>query len=117
MIGLKAYSPEIALDYWPITVRAYVPLAKPEPIKPHRPPPKPSPGVLIFDTETTTDPSQRLRFGSFQWRWAGELKRKGFFYDPKTLSNAEQAILISFCRKHGLEWLTVEDFIEDIFFK
>src|ERR1051326_3337378 len=112
--GTFAISP---LDYLPIAVRAYVPLAKVEPIKPHRPSPKPSPGVLIFDTETTTDPSQRLRFGSFQWCWASELKRRGLFYDPKTLSSSEHRLLISFCRQHGLEWLSVEEFIEDIFFK
>jgi hypothetical protein len=34
---------------------------------------------VIFDTETTTDPSQRLRFGAYQIRDGGELIERGLF--------------------------------------
>lgn len=34
---------------------------------------------VIFDTETTTDPSQRLRFGAYQIRNGGELIERGLF--------------------------------------
>ena len=47
-----------------IAVRAYVPLVESERQRRARPQPQSSEWVLIFDTETTTDPSQRLRFGS-----------------------------------------------------
>ena len=35
--------------------------------------------TLIFDTETTTDPSQRLRFGAYQLRHNGALLERGYF--------------------------------------
>jgi hypothetical protein len=35
---------------------------------------------VIFDTETTTDPSQRLRFGAYQIRDHGTLIARGLFY-------------------------------------
>lgn len=35
---------------------------------------------VIFDTETTTDPSQRLRFGAYQIRDHGSLIARGLFY-------------------------------------
>jgi hypothetical protein len=38
--------------------------------------------TLIFDTETTTDASQQLRFGVYQVRKWGRLRKAGFFYDP-----------------------------------
>jgi hypothetical protein len=36
--------------------------------------------AVIFDTETTTDPSQRLRFGAYQVRDRGELIERGLFH-------------------------------------
>lgn len=35
---------------------------------------------VIFDTETTTDPSQRLRFGAYQIRSGGVLIERGLFH-------------------------------------
>lgn len=40
----------------------------------------PSEFSLIFDTETTTDPSQRLRFGTYQLRHRGHLMERGVFH-------------------------------------
>ena len=105
------------VDYLAAAVRAYVPLANAEPLRPPRSSPVPSEWALIFDTETTTDPAQRLRFGSFQWRRAGELRRSGIFYDPAALTSREQRMLVNFTRKYGLEPLTVDEFIESVFFK
>lgn len=49
--------------------------------------------VLVFDTETTTDASQRLRFGVYQVRESGRLHRAGLFYDPLSLTDSELATL------------------------
>ena len=40
---------------------------------------------LIFDTETTTDASQKLRLGSYQVRKKGELMERGIFYAADAL--------------------------------
>jgi hypothetical protein len=105
------------LDYLPVAVRAYVPLAKSErPRKPKRSP-TPSEWVLTFDTETTTDPAQRVRFGSFQLRKAGALEKHGLFYDPSALTEREQRLLAGFARSNGLELLTAREFVEGVFFK
>ena len=37
--------------------------------------------VLVFDTETTPDESQRLRFGTYQLLQKGSCIEKGLFYD------------------------------------
>jgi hypothetical protein len=82
-----------------------------------RRPPEPSQWVLVFDTETTTDPSQRLRFGSFQLRHAGKLVKRGLFYDATALTKQDQRVLARFGRVNGLESQTVADFIEGVFYK
>jgi hypothetical protein len=40
----------------------------------------PSEFTLVFDTETTIDASQRLRFGSYQLRKGDRLDESGLFY-------------------------------------
>ena len=45
----------------------------------------PSPGVLVFDTETEVDAAQQLRLGAYQLRWDAELVEVGLFYDPASL--------------------------------
>lgn len=104
------------VDHFPIAVRAYVPLLDNEPLRRWRPSPRPSQWTLIFDTETTTDPSQRLRFGSFQWRRGDKLERRGLVYAPD-LSERERKVLANYARANDLELLTVEEFIENIFYK
>ena len=44
--------------------------------------PQPSPWSLSFDTETTTDAGQALRFGGYQVRYEGDLREAGLFYEP-----------------------------------
>jgi len=60
-------------DSLAILLRAYVadPQAKPRGPSSWKPE-RSSKFILIFDTETTTDPSQRLRFGSYQLRKGGD---------------------------------------------
>jgi hypothetical protein len=42
----------------------------------------PSKLELIFDTETTGGPAQRLRFGVYHVRFDGEIQETGIFYHP-----------------------------------
>ena len=108
-----------------IAVRAYVAptwrelkdtgVAKP---KSKRKSPLPaSPWSLVFDTETTTDAAQALRFGTYQLRKAGEIRDAGIFYDPECVSADEIAVLQNYADAHGLALRTREGFIDDVFFK
>jgi predicted transcriptional regulator len=72
--------------------------------------------ALVFDTETTTDASQQLRFGVYQVHKSGELREEGVFYDPLSLTDHEMATLRSYADDRGLEVLTVAEFVEEIFF-
>lgn len=73
--------------------------------------------VLIFDTETTIDPSQRVRVLFYQLRVGGRLDEEGAAYDPEALAAPEVATLQAYCRKCGLsEPLTLDGFRERIFF-
>lgn len=83
------------VDKLVIQLRAYVePDDKPKNTYPSDPV-KPSDFSLIFDTETTTDPSQRLRFGTFQLRARGHLVERGAFYneDASVFSASDHEIL------------------------
>lgn len=100
-----------------IFVRAYVP-PKPtsRPTKKHRRQAGPSKFTLVFDTETTTDPSQRFRFGGFQFREGDAIHTTGIFYDPDTLSPAEEILIHAFAKQHDLECMTVAAFVDDVFY-
>ena len=76
-------------DDLPICVRAYATnQGKPshgggsKPNVPTRGPLKASGWSVIFDTETTTDASESLRFGTYQVRKEDALSETGIFYDP-----------------------------------
>ena len=106
----------------PIAVRAYVCKADQKPKLPikktgRRKRPVPSEWVLVFDTETTTDAAQKLRFGTYQVRKCSDLMETGVFYDPETLNEAEQVTLKDYAAKHELTIMTVQEFIEDIFYR
>ncbi|HEV8408015.1 MAG TPA: hypothetical protein VGQ34_08775, partial [Sphingomicrobium sp.] len=55
---------------------------------------------VIFDTETTTDPSQRLRFGAYQIRRHGELLERGLFHADDAAADDMANLRASFA---GLE--------------
>jgi hypothetical protein len=101
--------PSEPIDRLVIALRAYVRKAPKKPKKGSKPPRTTLPGavnwrdlaprttpsdwVLVFDCETRTTPYQRLRFGSYQLRYKGQVKERGAFYEPDVLSNDEIAIL------------------------
>jgi hypothetical protein len=70
--------------------------------------------LLVFDTETTSNEAQRLRFGVYQLLQKGRLKQHGLFYDD--VKPAELETLKAEAAKHGcVEPLSVFDFIHKIF--
>ncbi|MGO8948000.1 MAG: hypothetical protein ACLQUY_10125, partial [Ktedonobacterales bacterium] len=90
---------------------------------------------LIFDTETTTDTRQALRYGFYQIRGIGQdqrmrlyrrgeltrealdrLQEEGVFYDPDTLSQKEIDTIQAYAAEHDLECLTQAEFV-DLFYK
>jgi hypothetical protein len=69
---------------------------------------------LVFDTETTPDEAQRLRFGVYQLLHNGRLEEKGLFYDDVT--DAELETLKAQAPRHGCaEPLEVSKFIHQLF--
>ena len=107
-----------------VALRAYVPVGKGH-RHGDRSRDRPSGWDLIFDCETTTDPSQRLRFGVYQVRKNGELCRDhegpehGIFYvdnDPEAISEHDLDQLRCYAAAHGLKLMTVDAFVENIFF-
>lgn len=75
----------------------------------------PSEWTLVFDTETTTDAAQQLRFGTYEVRKHQQLKESGFFYD-ETLSRKDRDLLQQVASDSGLQAIPVEEFIERIFY-
>jgi hypothetical protein len=79
--------------------------------------------VLLFDTETSIDPSQRLLFGSYRycrWNSASELTcvQEGVFYAdelPSEDSNGFE-ILRAHAHNHKLRFLSRTEFVERVFF-
>lgn len=76
----------------------------------------PSEWTLVLDAETVTDPSQKLRFGTYQIRKGEDLMESGIFYDSGTLSKAEQKTLQEYAEAQNLKFLSVTEFIEDVFY-
>lgn len=96
-------------------VRAYTELpgdlplgARPE--KEHFPP---SGRVLVLDCETTIDPTQTLRFGSFQQRDNGVLLAEGFFCGP-AIKPSELRTLRAWAEPRGLDVISVEEFRREL---
>jgi DNA-binding Xre family transcriptional regulator len=107
-----------ALQPLEIFVRAYVPLkAAPRTSKKRRRQAGPSKFTLVFDTETTTDSSQRIRFGGFQLREGDAIHTAGIFYEPDMLSPDEQVLLHAFAKQRDLECMTVAAFVDAVFYE
>ena len=107
-----------AMDSLAISLRAFVTNlnAKPRGSNDWKPPP-PSKWSLVLDTETTTDPSQRLRFGCYQLRKGEVLDEAGLFFDPDVLSEAERRTLETYAAACALKCMTHTAFVEDVFFR
>ena len=104
----------------PIAVRAYAPRPRPKRRNRYRSRPRalpPSDYSLTFDCETTDDRCQRLRFGAFQVRHAGEVIRAGFFYDPAGLSDQDLQVLRTYAYEDGFELLVRDRWVEEVFFR
>ncbi len=111
------------VDNLPIALRAYV--CKESSVnnipkynnKAIRKPSLPSEWSLIFDTETTTDETQKLRFGTYQVRKNDSLIEKGSFYDEQTLNQGEIETLKQYSERNKLKLITKDEFIEDVFYR
>lgn len=104
-----------------IAVRAYaqkvnIPISRPAKKHIKKKSDLPSEWVLVYDTETTTDETQNLRFGSYQIRKNDLLEESGVFYDPEILTKTEQATLKKYAEKHQLKFITVREFVDEIFY-
>ncbi|MGA2636192.1 hypothetical protein [Methylocella sp.] len=96
----------------PILLRAYAEASIVE--RRSRKASKPPEWLLVFDTETTSDESQRLRFGTFQLWGEGQLEEKGIFYGA--VEPDELATLAAEAARHGCTLRSVEEFVDRIFF-
>lgn len=81
-----------------------------------RPPAPASEWTLIFDTETTTDASQALRFGTYQLRRGAALAEAGIFYDPDGVTPDELATIEHYAAAHGLTLRTRALFVDEVFY-
>jgi hypothetical protein len=97
----------------PILLRAYAePLEEEEREARVRKPPE---FVLVFDTETFPDETQRLRFGTYQVFEKGTLQEKGLFYSDVTA--AELTVLEAEASKRGCELHRVHEFVHRRFLR
>ena len=120
---MKTPTPPIT-DHLPLAIRAFagrqfVDLPEPAKGKPKRKASQTgaSPWTLIFDTETTTDAGQSLRFGTYQVRHDGELRFAGIFYTPDGVTPDELLHIQSYGAAHSLDVLTRDEFADEIFYK
>lgn len=72
--------------------------------------------ILFFDTETSIDEFQNLKFGSFLIVEKDKETFKGIFYSPKNLIKHEHKILKDYCKKNKLNIYTREEFAKKIFY-
>jgi len=105
------------LDALPIAVRAYVPAPRSAKSKrkPRRNRDTPSEWALAFDTETTTDATQALRFGAYQVWQGAKLDQAGILCEP-TLSEGEKSILAEYANAHDLKLISTREFVDSIFY-
>lgn len=103
----------------PIAVRGFVPCpqaARKDQAEKGRPARGPSQWTLVFDTETTVDAGQNLRFGTYQLWKSSELLEAGIFFDPDELGAAEQELVKAYADRRELKIMTREAFVDDIFY-
>jgi len=72
--------------------------------------------LLIFDTETTDDSFQNLKFGSFIVIDDGKEIMKAIFYSPENVLSNEEIILKQYCKGNNLCLFTTKDFVERVFY-
>lgn len=72
--------------------------------------------TLVFDCETTTDETQALRFGAYQFRQGQNLLEAGLFYDPEALSAPEAKLIEAHAAQLGLRCRTVSTFVDEVIY-
>src|SRR5205823_2447582 len=76
----------------------------------------PSPYTLFFDTETTPDGAQQLRFGCYQL-WQGDhCRERGIFYNADNIKLTERAELERVAAVRGHRLITGPDFVDRVFY-
>lgn len=68
--------------------------------------------LFLFDTETTVDLYQNLKFGYFEIYQHKILEHRGIFYDPKSIKPKEKSILKSYCKQNKIQLYPIEKFRE-----
>jgi hypothetical protein len=68
---------------------------------------------LVFDTETTTDYRQDLRFGVAQVYALGNMTRTILFYDK--ITDGEREIISRYAKERGFDVMGREDFVMTVF--
>lgn len=66
--------------------------------------------ILVFDTETTTDLFQNLKFGYFKIFQYGKLESHALFYEPQIVKGKELGILRQFSKRNKITLYTLEQF-------
>lgn len=66
--------------------------------------------ILVFDTETTTDLYQNLKFGYFETHQYNAMEAKGLFYDPITVKSKEAEIVKIYCNQNNVPLYTIDQF-------
>ena len=61
--------------------------------------------MLVFDTETRTDATQRLTFGSFRFFVEGRCLVEGLFYGDD-LPKEDRRVLEEYAKTHGAETMS-----------
>jgi len=72
--------------------------------------------LLIFDTETTDDSFQNLKFGSFIIIDNEKEILKAIFYSPENIPHNEENILKQYCLQNNIPLLITKEFIENILY-
>jgi hypothetical protein len=73
--------------------------------------------TVVFDCETSVEPTQQLRVGFFQVRENSKLNRSGIFFHPKAVSEADKKRIELYASSHNLEILTIAEFRVDVLLK
>ena len=72
--------------------------------------------VLVFDTETSSDEFQNLKFGSFLIVDDGIEELRALFYHPDNISKKEEKILVKYSKENNIILFTIKEFIEKILY-
>ncbi|MGH6877533.1 MAG: helix-turn-helix domain-containing protein [Rhizomicrobium sp.] len=75
----------------------------------------PSPWFLVFDCETTTDETQRLRIGAYQLREGDKLREQGLFFNPDAVTRAEIRLITEYATAKRLRLMRLREFLDKVF--